>query len=129
MNSFRLATESRRDMALTVAGIIVTAAVFLVLDRLDLSSAAINMVALVGAAMFFSFFVSGGVRRVVGHRYPSARHKWLLSVAFTFLGFYGVARFVVARIGDGPITLIFVLPAGACLAAFLVIDRHDTSVF
>ena len=59
MNSFRLATESRRDMALTVAGIIVTAAVFLVLDRLDLSSAAINMVALVGAAMFFSFFVSG----------------------------------------------------------------------
>ena len=66
---------------------------------------------------------------MVGHRYPSARHKWLPSVAFIFFGFYGVARFVVARIGDGPITLIFVLPAGACLAAFLVIDRHDPSVF
>jgi hypothetical protein len=79
-------------------------------------------------AVLVSYLCRGHVCRSLRTKYPNARWIGLLAVGFAIAAFGFLARFVVPHADERAFTLAFILPAGACIATFVIINRKDPDV-
>ena len=128
MKSFRLHIESKSELVQSAIGLIIGVGVFLALQHFDVSGIGYRVVMLLLAAVMAGYLWRGQLGRTLRRRFPNARWIPLLAVGFTIAGFGVIARFVLPQADDGWFTLAFILPAGACIVAFVIINRRDPDV-
>jgi hypothetical protein len=128
MKSFRLHIESKSELVQFAIGAFIGIGVFLMLHHFDISGTGYRVFTLLLAAVIVGYLWRGRLCRTLRQRYPRARWIPLLAVGFTIAGFGVIARFVLPQGDEGWFTLAFILPAGACIAAFVIINRRDPDV-
>ena len=128
MKSFRLHTESKTDLVLGIIALLVGVGLFLALHHFHIAETVWRVVAVFGGAVFVGFLCRGQLCRALRQRYPNARWIGLLAVGFAIGTFGVIARFVVPGAEEGAFTLAFILPAGVCIATFVIVNRRDSDV-
>ena len=129
MKSFRLyAAELKGDLIQGIAALLIGVGLFSALHQFRIAETAWRIVAILPGAVFVGYLCRGQLCRVLRQRYPNTRWMGLLAVGFAIAAFGGIARFVVPGAEEGAFTLAFVLPAGACIATFVIINRKDPDV-
>jgi hypothetical protein len=128
MKSFRLHTESKRELIQGIVALLIGVGLFLALHYFHIAETAWRVVAVLAGAVFVGYLCRGQLCRMLRQRYPNARWIGLLAVGFAIATFGVIARFVVPGAEEGAFTLAFILPAGACIATFVIINRRDPDV-
>ena len=128
MKSFRLQTDPKRDLVQFLIAGIIGVGLFLALHFFPITGTALRIAAVLAGAVFVGYLCRGQLCRALRQRYPNARSIGLLAVGFAILTFGGIARFLVPGADEGSFTLAFILPAGACIATFVAINRRDPDV-
>jgi hypothetical protein len=102
--------------------------VLLALHFFPIARTALRIAAVFAGAAFVAYLARGQLCRVLLRQYPNAHRIGLLACGFAVATFGVIARFVVPGAEEGAFTLAFILPAGACIAAFVIINRRDPDV-
>ena len=101
---------------------------FFVLHYFHIADAVWRVAALLAGAVFVGCLCRGHLCRGLREKYPNARWIGLLAVGLAIATFGVIARFVVPGAEEGSFTLIFFIPAGVCIAVFVLINRRDPDV-
>ena len=128
MKSFRLHTGPKGELVQDIVGLLVGVGLFLALHFFHIAESAWRIVAIITGAVFVGYMCRGRLCRSLRIRYPNARWIGLLAVGLAIATFGVIARFVVPGAEEGTFTLAFILPAGACIAMFVIINRKDPDV-
>ena len=128
MKSFHLQPEPKREVVLSIAALLVGVGLFLALRRYPISQTAWRIVAVLAGALVVGYLCRGQLCRTLRQRYPKARWIVLLALGFSIAIFGVVARFTVPGAEEGTFTLAFILPAGACIATFVIVNRRDPDI-
>jgi hypothetical protein len=128
MKSFRLHTDSKGELIQFVIAVLIGIGLFLALHYFPIAETAYRVVVVLAGAVFVGYLCRGQLCRALRRQYPNVRWIGLLAAGFAVLTFGGVARFIVPGGEEGSFTLAFILPAGACLATFVIINRKDPDV-
>jgi hypothetical protein len=128
MKSFRLETGSKQEVIQTIIALLIGVGLFFALDYFRITDAVWRVAALLAGAVFAGYLGRGHLCRRLRQRYPKARWIGLLAVGIAIATFGVIARFVVPGAEEGSFTLAFIIPAGACIATFVIINRKDPDV-
>lgn len=128
LNSFRLDPDSRGELVPLLIAVVITGAAFGVLYSLDMLSVGMRVGVLLMAAFLVSQFCTGAVRRSLALQYPNARWIGLLSMAYVLMGFGVVGQFVFEWLTPQRLFYLFLLPGGAAVLVFLILNRRDRDV-
>lgn len=128
MKSFRLHTDSKGELIQFVIAALIGVGVFLALQYFPIAETALRVAAVLAGAVSVGYLSRGQLCRTLRQRYPNARWIGLLAVGFAILTFGGIARLVVPGAETTSFTLAFILPAGACLATFVIVNRSHPDV-
>lgn len=128
MKSFRLHTDSKGELIQFGVAVLIGVGVFLALLYFPIAETALRIALALAGAVSAGYLCRGQLCRALRQQYPNARWVGLLAVGFAILTFGGVARFVVSGGEESSFTLAFILPAGVCIATFVVVNRSDSNV-
>ena len=128
MKSFRLHTDSKRELIQFVITVLIGIGAFLAPHYFPIAETALRVAVVLGGAVSVGYLCRGQLCRALGQRYPNARWIGLLAVGFAVLTFGGIARFVIPGAQETGFTLAFILPAGASIAEFVIVNRRDSDV-
>ena len=128
MKSFRLHTGPKGELIQFAIALLIAVGLFLALHYFHITETAYRVVAVLAGAVFVGYLCRGQLCRKLRRRYPNARWIGLLAVGFAIATFGVIARFVVPGADEGAFTTAFILPAGACIATFVIINRRDPDV-
>ena len=128
MKSFHLHTESKGELIQGIVAMVSGVGLFLALHQFHIAETAWRVLAVLAGAVFVGYLCRGQLCRVLRQRYPNARWIGLLAIGFAIATFGVIARIVVPGAEEGTFTLAFLLPAGTCIAAFVIINRRDPDV-
>jgi peptidoglycan/LPS O-acetylase OafA/YrhL len=128
MKSFHLHTGSKGELIQFVIALLIGVGLFLALHHFHITETAYQVMAVLAGAVFVGYLCRGQLCRRLRGRYPNARWVGLLAVGFAIATFGVIARFVVPGADEGAFTLAFILPVGACIATFVIINRKDPDV-
>jgi uncharacterized membrane protein HdeD (DUF308 family) len=128
MKSFRLHTEPKRELIQGIVALVIGVGLFLALHHFQIAQTAWRVVAVLVGAVLVGSLCRGQLCRALRQRHPNARWIGLLAVGFAIATFGVIARVVVPGAEEGTFTLAFILPAGACIATFVIINRRDPDV-
>ena len=125
---FILALLSERGWTQRTLAIVLGVGLFFALDYFRITDTVWRVVALLAGAVFVGYLCRGYLCRSLRQKYPNARWIGLLAVGFAIVTFGVIARFVVPGAEEGSLTLSFIVPAGVCIATFVIINRRDPDV-
>jgi hypothetical protein len=128
MKSFRLQTASKTELTQGIVGLLLGVGLFLALHYYQIADTVWRIVAVLAGALFVGYLCRGQLCRTLRLRYPNARWVGLLAIGFAIVTFGVIARFAVPGTEEGAFTLAFILPAGACIATFVIANRKDSDV-
>ncbi len=128
MKSFRLHTGPKGELIQAIVALLIGVGLFLALHHFHIAETAWRVVAVLVGAVFVGYLCRGQLCRSLRQRYPNARWIGLLAVGLAIVTFGVIARFVVPGAEESAFTLAFILPAGACIATFVIINRRDPDV-
>ncbi|MFO0826567.1 MAG: hypothetical protein U0572_00315 [Phycisphaerales bacterium] len=124
MKSFRLHIGSKSELVKDVVGLSIGVGLFLVLHRFHIAATGWRIIAILAGAVFVGYVCRGRLSRKLRTRYPNARWIGLLAVGLAIATFGVIAHFVVPGADEHALTLAFILPAGACIAIFVIVNRE-----
>jgi hypothetical protein len=128
MKSFRLHTDSKAELIQFAIAVLIGVGVFLALHYFPIAETALRVAAVLAGAVSVGYLSRGQLCRALRQRYPNARWIGLLAVGFAVLTFGGIARFLIPGAEESGFTLAFILPAGACIATFVIVNRRHPDV-
>jgi hypothetical protein len=128
MKSFRLYTGPKAELIQGIVALLIGVGLFLALHYVTIAETAWRVVAVMAGAVFVGYLCRGQLSRSLRQQYPNARWIGLLAVGLAIAAFGVIARFVVPGAEEGAFTLAFILPAGGCIATFVIINRSDPDV-
>jgi len=128
VKSFRLHTESKTELAQGIVGLLLGVGLFLALHYYHIAETVWRIVAVLAGALFVGYLCRGQLCRTLRLRYPKARWVGILAIGFAIVSVGVIARFAVPGAEEGAFTLAFILPAGACIATFLMANRKAPDV-
>ena len=128
MKSFHLDTTSKREVIQMVGALLIGVGLFFALEYFQITATVWRAVTLLSGAVFVGYLCRGHLCRSLRRKYPNARWIGLLAIGLSIASFWATARLVVPGAEDGSLTLVFIIPAGACIATFVFINRKDPNV-
>lgn len=128
MKSFRLHTGPKGELIQGIVALLIGVGLFLALHHFHIEETAWRVIAVLACAVFVGYLCRGQLCRSLRQRYPNARWIGLLAIGYAILTFGVVARFVVPGAEESAFMAAYILPAGVCIAIFVVINRRDPDV-
>ena len=111
-----------------ITALSIGAALFLTLNYFHIAEKAWRIAMLLAGAVFVGYLIRGQTCRVLRRQYPNARWIGLLAVGLSIMTFGCIARWLVPGGHESMFTMAFILPAGVCIFAFVIINRKDPDV-
>ncbi len=128
MKSFRLHIESISDITQSALGFFIGAGIVGLAYFFGIANPVLYTLLLLGAASFTGYLCRGTLCRMLKNQYPNARWTPLLAIGFSLCGFGALAQFLAPEGIRNTVILALLLPAGICIATFVVANKNDPDV-
>ena len=128
MKSFRLDSESVRDVVDGWPTLVAGTAIFVLLAYFGWRDAVWRSAFVVFGAIYIGYVLRNGLTNILRSKYPDAEKIWLLSIGFSAIAFGIGTRIVYPSIVGGMTDKVWLAISFSTILAFVVLNRHNPEV-